>query len=395
MPTDHTHYLSELKSRLETDLFDRVIPFWMTHSADNIHGGYYNCLDRDGSLYDRKKYVWLQGRQAWMFSKLYNTEEARDDWLAFAEDGIRLLQKFARRDDGRLYFALTEDGKPVHIQRKIFSECFYVAALAEYSRASGNPEYLSEAHTLFEQIWEWSHNPALVGRPVLSGQTPLSPLSHPMILLNLIEELEPPELTTTPRYSQEIDECIRKMLLHVDSERKLVRENILADGSAHDSPEGRLMIPGHSIEAGWFLYHWAKHRKDGMLAEQACDMIRWSFDAGWDPEYGGLYYFLDAEGYSPAQLEWFMKLWWPHTEAIYALLLCYLDSGSEDDLKRLQRVDEYIDTRLIDPEHGEWYGYLDRQGIPTHRVKGAAYKGCFHVPRAELFSIQVLRESLT
>ncbi len=31
---------------------------------------------------------------------------------------------------------------------------------------------------------------------------------------------------------------------------------------------------------------------------------------------------------------------------------------------------------------GEWFGYLDRSGNPTHMFKGGPYKGCFHVPRA-------------
>ena len=58
--------------RYRTELLDRVIPFWLSHSLDREHGGYFTCLTREGNVYDTRKYLWLQGRAVWMFSKLYN-----------------------------------------------------------------------------------------------------------------------------------------------------------------------------------------------------------------------------------------------------------------------------------------------------------------------------------
>ena len=48
---------------------------------------------------------------------------------------------------------------------------------------------------------------------------------------------------------------------------------------------------------------------------------------------------------------------------------------------------------VADPRHGEWYGYCDRQGKVTNSLKGGAYKGCFHVPRALFFSVQRIEAS--
>jgi N-acylglucosamine 2-epimerase len=121
-------------------------------------------------------------------------------------------------------------------------------------------------------------------------------------------------------------------------------------------------------------------------------MIRWSHERGWDDEHGGLFYFLDAEGYSPTQLEWFMKLWWVHCEALYGHLLNYALTGDESDWAAFEAVDAYIFDHFADPEHGEWFGYLDRQGTVTHRFKGAPYKGCFHVPRALWLCIRLLED---
>ena len=114
-------------------------------------------------------------------------------------------------------------------------------------------------------------------------------------------------------------------------------------------------------------------------------------DFGWDEEYGGLYYFMDAEGFSPVQLEWSLKLWWPHCEALYAHLLNYSLTSAPDDLAAFRKVDAYTFRHFMDPEHGEWYGYCDREGRVTHRFKGGPYKGCFHVPRALWLCWELLR----
>ncbi len=381
--------LSRLRQRYETELFDRVIPFWEQHSPDRIHGGYYNCLDRDGSVYDTTKHVWLQGRQVWMFSKLYRTVEQRPAWLEMAALGMDFLRTHARRADGRVYFALTETGAPAALQRKIFSECFYVMALAEYSRAAQRPELLEEARTGLEQIWEWAYDWSKVGRTPLPGQPPLQMLAVPMILLNLIEEVAGDDWQA---YRSEVDDCLRRIRLHIRADVAHVFEHVAPDGSPVAGPAGRLLNPGHAIEAGWFMQHWAQKLGDAALAQQARQVVRWSHHDGWDTTHGGLFYFLDAEGYSPTQLEWPMKLWWPHCEALYAHLLHYRLFGDEADRVLFEQTDAYTFAHFPDGEHGEWYGYLDREGRVTHRFKGGPYKGCFHVPRALLLCLNALRD---
>jgi len=376
--TSHLPFAAYRK-QFERELFDHVIPFWVRHSPDPEHGGYFNCLDRDGSVYDTRKHIWLQGRQAWMFSTLYRTVEQKKEWLDMAASGIRFLRDHAIRDDGRVWFSLTADGRPVHIQRKIFSECFYTMALAGYGHATGEGRYLREAEAHLERVWEWSQDLSKVGRPVLKGQRPSQALAIPMILLNLIEEVT---LGEDGQYGAEIDECIRRMLLHVHTDRELVFETVAPDGGFIDDPDGRFLNPGHAIEAGWFLQHWAQRRGDRKLMDTAADMVRWSFRKGWDSEHGGIYYFLDSEGYSPVPLEWSMKLWWPHCEAMYAHLLNYKLFGLGSDWQAFTQVTDFTFAHFPDNEYGEWYGYLDRQGNVTHRFKGGPYKGCFHVPRA-------------
>jgi len=372
----------------ETELFENIIPFWEEHSPDPVHGGFFNCLDRDGKVYDTRKHIWLQGRQTWFFSTLFNTAEKKQQWLDMATLGIDFLDKFAIRDENRAYFCVNRQGEPLWMQRKIFSECFYVMALAEYGRASGDDSYLKRARNLFDLIWQWKDDLTQVGRPAFSGQPDSISLAIPMILLNLIEVIAGDDWQL---WQPKIDRCIKQILLHVHQDRQVVFENVAPDGSFINTIEGRLLNPGHAIEAGWFMLHWAMKLNDETLKNRSVQIIRWSLRRGWDDEHGGIYYFLDSEGYSPTELEWNMKLWWPHTEALYACLLSWSVTNNEQDFRDFENVHNYTFNHFPDREYGEWFGYLDRRGEITHRFKGGPYKGCFHIPRSLLQCVQLLR----
>ncbi|MBI9071064.1 MAG: AGE family epimerase/isomerase [Melioribacteraceae bacterium] len=378
-----------LKNEFENELYGSVIPFWINHSIDNVNGGYYNHLDKDGSIYDKTKNTWLLGRQVWMFSKLFRQNQTEKKYLEIAKIGADFLLNNAKTNEGRVYFSLTEKGAPVSIQRKIFSECFYALGLSEYGKVSGDDRFIKEAKYMMGNIWELIESPEKLGRPVYNGTPKLSSLAIPMIMLNLIEEIAENDFSS---YSKEIDSCLKKIRLHY-YEGMLI-ENIGEDGKLHDSSSGRLLNPGHAIEAGWFLIHWAQKLKNKELLNFSSDIIRNTFLRGWDNEFGGIYYFLDIEEKSPIQLEWDMKLWWPHCESLYAFLLLYSITKREDDWKNFIKVKEYTFNKFPDKKNGEWFGYLNRRGEITHRFKGGPYKGCFHVPRALLLSINIL-EKLT
>jgi N-acylglucosamine 2-epimerase len=228
-------------------------------------------------------------------------------------------------------------------------------------------------------VWEWADDPEAVGRPQHAGQPDAQSLAVPMILLNLIEVVADGDPTP---YRADIDACIQRIEQHIHPDTQHVFETVCPDGSRLDGAEGRLLNPGHAIEAGWFLQHWALRLQRPDLQATATNVVRWSYATGWDDDHGGIFYFLDAEDYAPTQLEWFMKLWWPHCEALYAHLLNYVLTGSDDDWDAFTTVDQYAFDHFADPKHGEWFGYLNRRGTPTHLHKGAPYKGCFHVPRS-------------
>ena len=375
--------------RFEEELFAQVLPFWERHSPDRIHGGFYNNLDRDGSVYDTTKHIWLLARQVWMFSKLYRSHEARPVWLALARLGMDFLRTHAVRPNGQVYFCLAQDGKPIYQQRKTFTECFYVMALAEYGRAADQPGLVQEAKSALELLWTRSYDWSTVGRPALAGSPPSQALAIPMMLLNVLDEVMADELKSCMR---EVEDCIRRITLHVNAADQLVYEHVTPEGGRLPGPTGRLINPGHAIEAGWFLQHLAQRLGRADVSRMSLDMVRWSHRRGWDAEHDGLYYFLDSEAHAPVQLEWSMKLWWPHCEALYAHLLNYAVSGEAADWAAFKAVEQYTFAHFPDASHGEWFGYLDREGRRTHRFKGGPYKGCFHVPRALWLCLRLLKQ---
>lgn len=381
--------IEQIGRRCWQDLLERVVPFWYEHSIDRRHGGFFSCLDRDGSLYDDRKYLWLQGRAVWMFARLYNEVEPRPEWLKAAAQGLDFIRAHGRDGEGRLYFALTREGEPFFYQRKPYAAVFYVLALVEYHRATGDSGSLDQARELFESVVRWIRDPSLLGRPVLRGQPRWSSLADVMVLASMAAELI--RVDFKERYRQVMVEAIGGARRHYLPERRLLLENVPVDGDScagEEWPERRFFNPGHSIEVAWFLLHLLDYVDDASCRQLALDALAGSLEFGWDKEFGGLYYFMDIEGRPTLQLESSMKLWWPHTEALYALVLAYDLTGEDRWLQWLQRIERYCLDRFVDLEYGGWFGYCDRRGQLTHTCKGGNYKGFFHVPRALLMCAQ-------
>ena len=379
----------ELLDLYRGELVDNVVPFWQAHSIDRECGGFFTCLDRDGSVYSTDKYVWLQGRAVYMWSQLHRHVDPSRGWLELARQGAAFLRSHGRdRRTGRVYFSLNRHGQPLHIQRKIYSEVFYVLAMCEMFTATGQAAFLDEAQEVFWMTYDLWRNPEKLGRPQFAGTPRLCTLADPMVFLSMIEALRP--ATGDARYDDVASQMQTATLRHIRPDRRLVLENVTPEGTELDTPKGRLLSPGHAIEMGWFLLHHALHTGDAALTRQSLDIIEWSFERGWDETFGGLFYFLDAAGQPPTQLEWSMKLWWPATEALYATLLAWTVSGQDKFLAMHERMREWSWRHFRDPAHGEWFGYLDRQGHPTHSLKGGEWKGFFHLPRTLLLMVQRL-----
>lgn len=379
----------ELYEVYRHSLLDDVVPFWLRHSLDQECGGYLHCLDRDGSVFNTDKGMWVQCRETWLFSKLYNTLESRKEWLDAARHGFDFIMKYGFDTDGRMFYAVTRDGRPLRKHPYLYTETFGVIACAEYAKATGDKKALEQAKDLYRLVIDLYRRPGSLPPEVLPQTRAVKSHGMPMVLLNTTAELQ--QVDSDPLYKEVVDDALDQIMNHfLKREKHALLETVDATGRGLDSPEGRCVNPGHAIETAWFIMQEGHERGDSSLIKTALDILNWSLDWGWDREYGGILSYVDIEGRPPEQLEWDMKLWWPHTEALYALLLAHHLSGEAKYLDWYEKVYQWSFSHFPDPEHGEWFGYLHRDGSVSLSLKGSLWKGPFHLPRTLLQGLKLL-----
>ncbi len=398
---------ANLAHQYKTALLDDVLPFWENHSLDSQYGGYFTCLDRAGQVYDSDKFIWLQNRQVWTFSTLAQqlqgqvSDERIDQWKAIARHGADFLAQKGRDSNGNWYFSLNQSGQPLTQPYNIFSDCFAAMAFSQYAKATGHEPSKDIALQAYGNVLRRQSNPKGQYNKAYPGTRSLKSFAVPMILANLTLEMDwllPPE---------QLDKVLEQTVTEVmtdfwDSDRGLMREAVAPDGAIVDSYEGRLINPGHGIEAMWFMMDIAQRRGDTSLTHKAVDIVLNILDFAWDSTHGGLFYFMDADGHPPQQLEWDQKLWWVHLETLVALAMGHHLTGRQDCWEWYEKVHEYSWSHFADAivtgGGGEWFGYLNRQGEVLLNLKGGKWKGCFHVPRAMLlcwqqFAVLAAKES--
>ena len=384
-------YLEKQKSFYKNQLLNDTAPFWFPKSIDEEYGGFLLMRDRDGSLLDDDKSVWIQGRATWLLSTLYNTIEKKQEWLDGAKKGVDFLLKHCFDTDGQMFFHVTRDGKPIRKRRYFFSETFAVIAFAAYAEASGDEEFAKLARGLFGKCIDYSTGEIKL-EPKFADTRPSKGIGVPMIMMNTAQQLR--ETIGDPRCDEWIGKWIKEIETYfVKDDIKCVMEQVAPDGSIIDHIDGRTLNPGHAIEGAWFILHEAKYRNNEKhLIELGCKMLDYMWERGWDKEHGGILYFRDVYN-KPVQEYWQdMKFWWPQNEAIIATLLAYTMTGNKKYREWHQQIHDYAYTHFHDKEFGEWFGYLHRDGIVAQPTKGNLFKGPFHLPRQEWYCWKLLED---
>ena len=131
--------------KYEGELLNSVIPFWEKNCVDKEFGGYFTSLDRDGSVYDTTKYMWMQWRIVYMFSEIYLAGYRKDEYVSIAEKGFDFLYKYGRDEAGRYYFALNRQGVPAMAPYSLFSDCFAAMGCAKLYKLTGKELYAEAA----------------------------------------------------------------------------------------------------------------------------------------------------------------------------------------------------------------------------------------------------------
>ena len=356
-------------------LLDNVLPFWAEHAIDREFGGINTMLDREGKPYGTDKNVWFAGRTMYTYALAYNELEKKDEYLEIAKIMYDFLPKCELDKTGRLPFISARDGRALVVNDAYFSETFAAIGCAEYYIATGDRKVWEKAEQYFDIAYRL-YKSDLARVPSDNPPVPETKALGPsMIMLSISQVLRKVE---KEKYDAIAKECADEILVHFIDGKGLL-ENVGLGGEFIDSPTGREVNPGHSLEAAWFLMAEGVYQNNDLYKAKAKEIIDISMKLGYRD--GGIIAFCDCDGNPPSQLEWDMKIWWPQCEAMIANRLCFNVFGEEKYLRDFEALRDWCFARYPDPEYGEWYGYMHYDGTLANTLKGNVSKGPFHLPR--------------
>ena len=424
-----TREIRKLLGFYENELTNNILPFWMNRSHDSINGGFFNCFDNTGeTLMSHDKYMWSQGRFVWLWSKLESmdcgtfTKQQRNCFLDYARSGREFLIRHCLmgENDWRCVFLTDEAGTPKYVDgytrfdMSIYVDMFVIAALGKFAEVTGDKETYHFGKKLYESVLNRVNQNDHQTLPY-----PLSKAykSHgiPMILSNVTKELYSAARMFDVEYCKvleaNLDGFVTEILTNFVDENYVLHEIILSNNHFFDEFLGQHANPGHTFEDAWFMV-------DAVDILGRCDYIpkisaitKRAFNIGWDKKYGGLLHMCSVNGGAPTgnlgksrnepmlkqtSEDWYYKLWWVHSEALYASLLLYDRTHDMEFLTWHQKVFDYTFSMFPNPdrENREWLQILTREGKSQQKVVALPVKDPYHISRNLILLIELLYKML-
>ncbi len=372
------------------DLKANIAPFWLEYAIDREFGGICTCISDRGDIMSFDKYMWSQLRAIWTFSALYNHIEKKEEWLNAARGIFDFVRKYGRDNKGNWLYSTTRDGKPLSGATSIYSDGFAISCFTELARATGDKSVINLAIETYENI---------KNRLNVPGSYQTEPLTIPpgciahgisMIFSKVFFDLGN-YVNDSSIVEHGLRHAEKVMTVFLSPENMKLFEFAGIDNKLLDVPPGLTIVPGHALESMWFMIHIYSEMNDYNRIRQAIECIRWNIELGWDPDYDGILLALDAKG-TFWEDKWDTKLWWVHSEALYALLLAYYFTGEQWCLDWYGKVHSYTFTRYPVQGYGEWYQRLDRKGDHIGNISGLPVKDPYHVARAYINCIGCLEK---
>jgi len=372
--------ISAIAHDARTRLLQQILPWWTENAVDTRYGGIRTMVTEDGQIVGDDKFVWSQARWLWVASATCNRLAASPSLEQTAEQTATFLRLFGQQQPGCWNYRLSRTGDVVEGPLSIFSDCFAIYGLSEYFRLSKQQWALDLALLTFHGV---------CARVEAGGFQEIAPyqmepgLRAHAVSMILVETAQ--ELSITVGGSEEIDavadDCFTQILEHfLQPQSGLVVEYLNRDYTKLPGPEGALVVPGHAIECMWFLAHLSIRRKHRASLDLIGETVLRHLEFGWDPEFGGLFLNGSVQGDFHAYPHGDMKIWWPHTEALYALALLFHVTQDARFSQWYAKVHAWSRQHFQMPS-GEWRQRLLRDGSPSEKTIALPVKDPFHLPR--------------
>ena len=348
-------YTEEIYSHLYNDL----IPFWM-NMRDDENGGFYGFADENG-VPDKEssKGVILQSRILWFFSSAYMLSKD-PEVLSCADHAYRFLRDYCMDHEyGGMFWSVSSDGTPCEDMKHTYCQSFALYAFSAYYRASGNPESLDLACTLYELIeskcrdsegyleafgrdFTLCENDKLSENGVMADRT-MNTLLHLLESYTALLEAE---------YFNDVEASVLEILqifkTHIyDSDCKICKVFFDMDYNSIIDLESY----GHDIEASWLISRACDVLRDSKIKEEMMPMITGLAE-------GALEHGIDESDHAMNNecengIVDSKKVWWVQAEAVTGFMNAFELTGDEDYLEASDMIWNYIRDNVIG-EHGEW-----------------------------------------
>lgn len=388
--------LTELAARARAELIDDILPFWTQHAFDDngwLRGAVLDDLTVDDS---RPRHAVIAARILWTFAAaiqdLPELREQLEPTALKARD--LLLGDFWDHAHGGVVWALNPDRSVAADRKQIYAQAFAIYGLAQWFAVSGDEQSREAAWRMFELLENHARDGARGGYlealtntwgPLAETALSDKDLSVPKSMNTNLHVLEAYTTLLRVTGSTHVREALHTLL--AASLDHIVKLEPFAHCALFFDDEWRSQVDtvsyGHDIEASWLLWDaWEAlavagtddellHERTRAVALRLASAVR---EHGQDAD-GGVVYEGTPSGVVNAQ-----KHWWPQAEGVVGWLNAFQIAGRPEDRDSALRAWGFIEDKVLDREHGEWFAELERDGTVRHGADGDVKIGPWKCP---------------
>ena len=379
--------LQQLKKEVSDNLTRNLLPYWSTKMVDSIHGGFYGRVDIKEQVYpDAEKGGILNARILWTFSSAYRVlkDSSYLRLATYAKDYI--LTCFIDKEYGGAYRTVKANGDPSDTRKHTLTESYFIYALAEYYRATGDEEALAHAIEIFDAVEEYAYDKESNGYfEVYTREWKRSP----DLLLNERSPRDEKTMIThlhlVEAYAnlyrvwpeKRMEERLRNILeLFNDKivDKKTFHLIYFLDRNWNSTTE--IDSYGHDIEASWLIDEAARLLEDPELLARVRKLSLKIADAAAEGlrEDGSM---LTEKDRSTGHIVT-VRSWWEQAESVVGYLNAFEINGDESYLDKSINSWDYIKEHFIDNIHGGWYSLVLETGEPGTGDKAGFWTCPYH-----------------
>jgi mannobiose 2-epimerase len=395
-----TQDIERLKSELSLEL-KNILAYWSTYSIDHEHGGFVGQRDFfNHQIVGASKSAVLNTRILWTFSAAYNFTN-NHEYLIVADRAYQYVKEyFEDKQFGGLVWEVDANGEVLNGRKQIYALGFGIYGYSEYFRASKNPQALSDAIALYELIEKYSFDPVEGGyfeafandwSMLEDLRLSLKDANEPKSMNTHLHILEPYTNLLRVWPNEQLKEKIAALIrIFLDKiiDHRTHHFNLFFDTDW--SVRSTIVSFGHDIEGAWLLYEAAEIVGDKKLIAEVSQNLIAMVDAtladGCAVD-GSVFNEKDtASGHLDDD-----KHWWMQAEALVGLAYAWKITGKETYFDQLVKVWKFIRTFVIDHVNGEWFGRLNKNGIPlVSDDKLGFWKCAYHNSRSMMEVMAIL-----